>query len=148
MATEPIGVHLACDVGAARIGIARSDPHGLLATPLPAVTANDDAIAQIARLAADVQAVTVVVGYPIGMNGVPGAAAERAEAWAAALERALTIPVSLFDERLSTVQAQRRLHEGGRNTRSSRAVIDSAAAAVILDSYLDQRRRESDHERH
>lgn len=131
------GIRLAVDVGSVRIGIARSDPRGVLAVPLDAVPAGPDSARTVAELAREYEAVEVVVGLPIGMNGLEGQAAERARSWAAELSVLAPAPVTLVDERLSTLQAQRGLRDAGRTTRSSRSVIDSASAVVVLQSYLD-----------
>lgn len=138
-----VGVRLACDVGRARIGIARCDPQGLLATPMPAVAAGAAAMASITDLASQLHVVEVIVGLPLRLDGTAGPAADEALQWARALEEALrtagrAIPVRLVDERLTTVQAQRGLHAAGRSTRSSRQRIDSASAVVLLQAYLDR----------
>lgn len=131
------GVRIACDVGSVRIGIARCDPSGLLAVPLDAVAAGDGAIAAVVGLITESAAVEVVVGLPKSMSGQEGPAAERAREWADRLADATTVPIRLVDERLTTVQAQRQLHAVGRTTRTSRAIIDSASAVVLLQAYLD-----------
>lgn len=133
----PTGVRLACDVGSARIGIARCDPHGLLATPLEAVPAGPQAIAAVAAIVIETESVEIVVGLPLSMDGSEGPAAARARDWAAELSLATAVPIRLVDERLTTVQAQRGLHAAGRNTKTSRSVIDSASAVVLLQADLD-----------
>lgn len=136
-----LGVHLACDIGTVRIGVARSDPAGILAFPLAAIAAGSGAIEELAALVLEHEAVDLVIGLPTNMDGSAGPAAESARAWATLVAAAVVIPVVLVDERLTTVQAQRGLHEAGRTVRSSRAVIDSAAAVVLLQSYLDAKRK-------
>ncbi len=131
------GVRLAVDVGSVRIGLARSDASGLLAVPLEAVRAGDTAWDEVARIAAEWDALEIYVGLPRHMDGREGDAAERARAWAALLAERVSAPVRLLDERLSTVQAQRALREAGRTTRQSRSVIDSASAVMVLQSALD-----------
>jgi putative holliday junction resolvase len=138
------GVRLAVDVGSVRIGLARSDPHGILATPLEAVPAGDGAVARVADIAREFETVEIIVGLPIGLNGVEGQAATTARDWARSLAQWTDIPIVFVDERLSTVQAQRGLREAGRTTKSSRAVIDSASAVVILQSYVDSNKKGSD----
>jgi putative holliday junction resolvase len=133
---DRVGVHIACDVGAVRVGIARCDPDGILTTPLDAVLAGPNCAREVAAIANASNAVCIVVGHPIGLDGRGGKSAELAEAWADELSTVTDLPVVLHDERLSTIQAQRRLHETGRDIRRSRAVIDSASAAVILEAYL------------
>lgn len=137
------GVHMACDVGSVRIGVARSDPGGVLAFPLDAIAAGPDAIAQLDALITEYEAVGVIIGLPLNMDGTAGTAAQSAQVWAAQVADAVSVPVELLDERLTTVQAQRGLHEAGRTVRSSRAVIDSASAVVLLQSYLDTSRKAS-----
>lgn len=134
------GVRIACDVGSVRIGVARSDPSGLIATPLEAVRAGDDAFARVVDIVRDTDAVEIVIGLPLSMDGSEGPAAERARSWADGLGGLVDIPVVLVDERLTTVQAQRGLHAAGRNAKTSRAVIDSASAVVLLQSHLDAER--------
>jgi len=131
-------VHLACDIGRARIGLARCDRDGILVTPLDAIPADSIAVKRVAELAADMEATCIVVGYPISLDGSVGPAATHVDAWISELHAATTIDVIRQDERLSTVQAQRRLHEVGRDTRQSRSAIDSASATVILEAYLDR----------
>jgi putative Holliday junction resolvase len=134
---------MAFDVGSVRIGVARSDPGGVLAFPLDAIAAGTDAVAQLGALITEYEAVGVIIGLPLNMDGTAGAAAQSAQAWAAQVADALAVPVELVDERLTTVQAQRGLHDAGRTVRSSRAVIDSASAVVLLQSYLDRTRKAS-----
>lgn len=132
------GVRLCVDVGSVRIGVARSDASGTLAVPLEAVRAGDGSVAQVAALVDEWSAVEVIVGCPLTMRGEEGSSAVAARAWADGLAELITIPVRLVDERLSTVQAQRALHAGGRSTRQSRSVIDSASAVMVLQAELDR----------
>lgn len=134
------GVRLALDVGTVRIGVARSDGSGLLAVPLDAVPAGEASLDTVAGLVAEWEAVAAYVGLPLHMSGQEGPSAVMARAWAAGLAERVAIPVRLLDERLSTVQAQRALHAGGRSTRQSRSVIDSASAVMVLQSALDAER--------
>lgn len=134
------GIRLACDVGKARIGMARSDPMGVLAVPLEAVPAGDDSAARVRELVHEYEAVEIIVGLPITMSGEQGPAAEYTRAWVAGLARLVDVPIRLHDERLTTVQAQRGLHEAGRTVKSSRSVIDSASAVVLLQACLDSER--------
>ena len=132
---------LAIDYGSARIGVALSDPTRTLAKPLPFVPAKGDAklAREIAALAEKEGATLILLGLPRHMNGSLGEAAEKVQAFAAALGSATAIPLELVDERLTTVQAGRQLHESGRNTRKQRDKIDSEAAAVLLQGWLDAR---------
>ena len=139
----PKGVRLACDVGSVRIGIAKSDFHGILATPLDAIPAGDSSITQVNSLIDEYKAIELIVGLPLMMNGTEGASAQMARDWATQLEAQTTIPIRMVDERLTTVQAQRGLHAAGRTVKNSRASIDSASAVVLLQSVLDSGKKET-----
>jgi putative Holliday junction resolvase len=130
---------LALDYGTKRVGVALSDPTGSLARPLPFLDTKGDArlAREVAALAAKEQAELILLGLPRHMNGSLGESAALVQAFATALGQATKIPVKLVDERLSTVQASRQLHEAGRDSRSQRTRIDSEAAAVLLQGYLD-----------
>lgn len=134
------GIRLACDVGKARIGMARSDPRGVLAVPLDAVPAGEQSVLSVRDIADEYEVIEIIVGLPITMSGERGPAAEYTEAWVDALRAVTDIPVRTHDERLTTVQAQRGLHQAGRTTKSSRSVIDSASAVVLLQACLDSER--------
>ncbi len=130
---------LAIDHGSARIGLALSDPTGTLARPLPFLPAKGDAklAREIAALALQEQVGLILLGLPRHMNGTLGEAAAKVQAFATALGQATKIPIQLVDERLTTVQASRQLQEAGRDTRAQRGRIDSEAAAVLLQGWLD-----------
>ena len=139
------GVRLGVDVGSVRVGLASSDPSGMLASPIETVprdpsSARSD-LARIAAVARDLDAVEVVVGLPRHLSGAEGAAAQLARAYAADVARLLDpIPVRLVDERLTTVESHRRLRESGVAGRSQRGVVDQTAAVLILQSALDGER--------
>ena len=137
-----IGRRLALDPGTARIGVAVSDRDGILASPQESLPGSDrtEAVAALDHLSTDVEPIEIIVGLPRSMDGSDGAAAQKAREFAAELAGRLSIPVRLVDERLSTVQAQRGLHAQGRSMRQSRNMIDSAAAAVVLQHALDAER--------
>ncbi len=144
------GVRLGVDVGQVRIGVSRSDPHGVLATPLvtlareqkPRPDAVPTDIAELAALVAEHEAVEVVIGLPVNLAGRHGPAAEHAKAYAQLLADVIEpVPVTLTDERMSTVVASRRLAERGVRGKRQRAVVDQAAAVEILQSWLDAQRR-------
>ncbi|WP_200210033.1 Holliday junction resolvase RuvX [Micromonospora coerulea] len=150
MAELSRGVRLGVDVGQVRVGVSRSDPHGVLATPLVTLardlTAADDAVpadmAALVDLIAEHEAVEVVVGLPINLAGKRGPAATNVSAYAARLADVIApVPVTLTDERMSTVVASRRLAERGVRGKRQRAVVDQAAAVEILQSWLDAQRR-------
>jgi putative Holliday junction resolvase len=135
------GVRLGVDVGDVRIGVAVCDPSGLIASPVETVPAGSGSLARLAELAADHEAVEVVVGLPRSMSGGEGPAARKIRTYAVALSRLLQgLPVRLVDERLSTVSAERTLRERGRRGARRRAVVDQVAAVVILQSALDAER--------
>ena len=131
------GVRVALDVGSVRVGVARSDATGTLAVPLDAVPAGDSALDAVCAVMAEWEAIEAYVGLPLHLSGAEGVAAAKAREWAAALAERVEVPVRLLDERLSTVQAQRALHAGGRTAKQSRALIDSASAVMVLQAALD-----------
>jgi putative Holliday junction resolvase len=132
---------LAVDPGDARIGIAASDPSAFLATPVETVPRGRGDLDRIAALVAEREVVLVYVGLPRSLSGGEGPAAGRVREFAAQLAaRLVPVPVRLHDERLSTVSAEAVLREQGRTGRRRRAVVDQAAAVVILQSALDTER--------
>jgi putative Holliday junction resolvase len=136
------GVRIGVDVGSVRIGVARSDATATLAVPVTTVSRGPGDIAALAGLVAEHEAIEVVVGLPLAMSGRPGPAAQAARLFARELAAALgpAVPVRLVDERLTTVSATRNLREAGRRSRNSRAVVDQAAAVVIVTYALDRER--------
>jgi putative Holliday junction resolvase len=135
------GVRLGVDPGDARIGVARSDPTGFLATPVETVRRGRGDLRRISRLVAEHEAVEVVVGLPRSMSGGEGPAAVKTRAWADTLAAVLApVPVRLVDERLTTVSAEAMLRDRGVKGRQRRAVVDQAAAVVILQQALDTER--------
>ncbi len=130
---------LGIDYGSQRIGLALSDPTGTLARPLPFLPAKADAklAREIATLATKEQVSLLLLGLPRHMNGSLGEAALKVQAFAAVLQKATPLPLKLIDERLSTVQASRQLQEAGKDARRQRGHIDSEAACVLLQGYLD-----------
>ncbi|MGH3358945.1 MAG: Holliday junction resolvase RuvX [Nocardioidaceae bacterium] len=135
------GARLGVDVGDVRIGVAVSDPSGVLATPVETVRAGDRAVARIAALAYEHEVVEVVVGLPRSLSGGLGPAARKVRAYAEILADAVApIPVRLVDERMSTMTADQTLSAQGKRGKQKRAVIDQAAAVVILQSALDTER--------
>ena len=140
------GVRLAVDVGSVRIGVARSDPGGVLASPLTVLRSGPGALAgqaraELARLAAGEGAIEVIVGLPTSLSGREGAAAAGAREFAADLAgRLAPVPVRLVDERFTTTEAHGALRRGGKDARARRQVVDAAAAAVLLQAALDTER--------
>ncbi|MES2170062.1 MAG: Holliday junction resolvase RuvX [Actinomycetota bacterium] len=131
------GVRLGVDVGKARVGISRSDPHAVLATPVETVRRGAGDLERIVDLARDAEATEIVVGLPLSLSGGETGSTQDARGFALQLARGTQTPVRLVDERLSTVSAQRALHASGRNTKQSRPVIDQVAAVIILQHALD-----------
>jgi putative holliday junction resolvase len=135
------GVRLGVDVGDVRIGVARSDPAGLIATPVETVARGGGDLARLRSLADAEGAVEVVVGLPRSLSGGEGPAAAKVRDFAARLAEAVApVPVRLCDERLSTVSAESVLRERGKKGRKRRAVVDQAAAVVILQNALETER--------
>jgi len=132
-----VGVRLGIDVGTARIGVARSDPHGMLATPVETVPRAPGDLARIAELSIELDAVEIVVGLPIALSGRETASTADARIFAAELGRVQPAPVRMVDERLTTVSAQAALRQSGRNSKNSRSVVDQVAAVIILQHALD-----------
>jgi putative Holliday junction resolvase len=137
------GRRIGVDVGSVRIGVAVSDPDGILATPVETVRRDrtDKHLRRLAHLVTELEAVEVVVGLPRTLADRAGTSARDAIALADVLAvRISPTPVRLADERLTTVTAQRSLREAGIRAKGQRAVIDQAAAVGILQGWLDQRR--------
>jgi putative Holliday junction resolvase len=131
------GVRLGIDVGKARVGVARSDPDGLLATPVETLPRDDASIARVLALGEEHSVFEFVVGLPIGLSGADTPSTADAREFAAALAAASAVPVRLVDERLSTVSAHSALRGAGRNQRESRRIVDQVAAVVLLQQALD-----------
>ena len=131
------GRRIAFDVGSARIGVAICDPDGILATPLERIERTGDELERIQSLLADYEPVAIYVGLPLSLEAKFTQSTFDALYFAEDVETMTTTRVRLVDERLSTKMAQANLHEAGRNTKISRAVIDSASAVEILERALD-----------
>lgn len=141
------GSRLAVDVGSVRVGVAASDPDGLVATPVetlardnrrPAPSALPADLARLVDEVAERSAAVVYVGLPRHLSGQEGAASAAARAYAVTLAQAIApVPVRLVDERMSTVSAHQALRAAGRSSRHHRQVVDQAAAVVILQTALD-----------
>ena len=135
------GVRLGIDPGDARIGVARSDPSGYLATPVETVPRGAGDLERIAAILLEEEAVEVVVGLPRSLSGREGPAAVKVREFSDLLARRVApVPVRLCDERLTTVTAENQLRERGRKGSKRRAVVDQAAAVVILQHALDTER--------
>ena len=137
------GVRIALDVGSVRIGVAKCDAEGLLATPLTTISAGPEAVNQVLDLLLEHEAICVYIGKPISLAGKDTASTQSAIEFAGEIAASLqefNTQVRLIDERLSTVSAQRGMHEAGRNVKQSRDAIDQAAAVVILEHALASER--------
>jgi len=135
-------VRLAVDPGTVRIGVARSDRSGIIATPLTVVRRGKGDLDALASLAAAEEAIEILVGLPKSLSGREGTAAVTARQFATALAaRVAPLPVRLVDERFTTATAHEALRAGGRDSRARREVVDSAAAAVLLQAALEAEQR-------
>ena len=134
------GVRLGIDVGTVRIGVARSDAHGMLATPVETVPRGRGDRQRLLEIAAELDAMEIVVGLPLALSGRETASTDDARGFAAALARETPLPVRLVDERLSTVSAHAAVRSSGRSQKQSRPVIDQVAAVIILQHALDHER--------
>jgi putative Holliday junction resolvase len=135
------GARIGVDVGKVRVGVARSDPDGLLAVPVETVPRNGEPLTRILALADEHAAIEFVVGLPLNLRGLETPSTADARAFATALAAASRIPVRLVDERLSTVSAHAALRGSGRSQRSSRSIVDQVAAVVFLQQALDIEKR-------
>ena len=135
------GIRLGVDVGTVRVGLAASDPEGILATPVETIERDldgDTDLGVIATVVLDRQVLEVVVGLPRSLSGDEGPAALSVRTYATALAARISpTPVRLIDERLTTIDAHRTLRDNGLAGRAQRAVVDQAAAVLILQTALD-----------
>jgi putative holliday junction resolvase len=134
------GIRVGIDVGTVRIGVARSDVDGLLATPVETVHRGAGDLERISAIAVDADAVEIVVGLPIGLSGADTASTRDARSFAERLATVQELPVRMVDERLSTVSANSAMRDVGRTAKRSRHVIDQVAAVIILQHALDHER--------
>ncbi|MEY4348107.1 MAG: hypothetical protein RIS43_526, partial [Actinomycetota bacterium] len=136
------GVRLAIDFGSARVGIAKCDREGILATPLRVEPYSDDVTvaASIASLATEYECIEIVLGNPIALSGNEAQAATRVREFAQVLRTATEIPIRLVDERLTTAAARKQLQEAGYSTRTDKHLIDAAAAVILLEDALESER--------
>lgn len=129
---------LGIDPGDARVGLALSDELGMLAHPFETITIKKtDPVARIAEVVREKGVTTIVVGVARNMDGTFGPAAEKSRALIEQIRAVVTCPVIAWDERLTTVAAQRAMRESGRKAKEQKSVIDQAAAQIILQGWLD-----------
>ena len=128
------------DIGSKWIGVALSDPIGILATPLTRISATpvEQTVEEIKRLISDNDVARIVAGMPYSMDGSTGHQAQRVQDFLDNLSQHVDVPIEICDERLTSVAAERRMMEAGLGRQKRRDHIDAAAAAVILQGYLDQ----------
>jgi putative holliday junction resolvase len=129
---------MAVDLGSARTGVAVSDELGMLAQPWKTLPGGAASLDAVVAAAGELNPGRILVGLPRNMDGTYGPAAEAARAFAADLRARVACPVDLWDERLTTVAAQRSLRESGRKARNQRGVVDQVAAQILLQSWLDR----------
>lgn len=129
---------LALDIGAARIGVAVTDPSGRIATPVETVAARPphEAAARIRALVDELDVGCVVVGWPVNLDGTEGHAVRRTQRFVTRLEGALDVPIERWDERMTTAVAERALIEGDVRRKARKQVIDQVAATLILQSWM------------
>lgn len=129
---------LAIDPGSKRLGLAISDDSATFAVPLEPVEA-DSWETPIAAILSEKNVAEIVVGLPVSLDGTERVSATRAREFAGRLEETSGLPVKLVDERLTTAEAQKRLADGGITSKRSRRLVDSSAATILLQSYLQSR---------
>ena len=129
---------LALDYGEKRIGVAVSDPLGMTAQPRSFITNNKDKITLIKDYIEENDIKKIIVGMPLAIRGGRSKKCDEIDEFMITLKKELTIPIDVYDERFSTVGATRQLHEVGMNQKKQRKIIDSMAAAFMLQGYLDK----------
>jgi putative Holliday junction resolvase len=131
------GRRIAFDYGDVRTGVALCDPDAILSSPLCVLQSKDrDFFAQIQNLIIEHQPIRIFIGLPVNMSGSEGESVEKVRIFAAALAELVDLPISMVDERLSTVSAQKKLKEAGVSMRASKDLIDAVAAVAILEQGL------------
>lgn len=136
------GVRLGIDVGKARIGLARCDRDGLLATPIETVARVSDGadLRRIGEVLAELEPMEIIVGFPLSLSGAETPSTQDARDFAAAVATQTGVPIRLVDERLSTVTAHAALRSSGKSQKKTRGVIDQVAAVIILQHAIDTER--------
>jgi len=134
------GRRLAFDYGDVRIGVAVSDPEGIIASPQEFVSNDDNLETVLSRLLSDAEPLYIVIGLPLHLHGGASAKSDAVRIFAAQVRAICDAPIYFVDERLSTVSAARSLRDSGKDAKASKGLIDSAAAAGILESALQAER--------
>ena len=130
---------LAIDYGERRIGLALSDPEGIIATPLPPVPNDKRSIEKIKELVENKNVEYVILGNPLRLSGKEEIQSNKVREFSKVLKEAISCPLELVDERLTTVSASKILHNMGYSPSKSRDKIDSLAAAILLEGFLERR---------
>lgn len=139
---------LGIDPGARRTGVAVADTETRWARPLEVIDAEkSDPVARVAEIVDELGVSLIVVGRPTGLSGREGPAVTAQQEFVARLRKVITVAVEEFDERLTTVAAERRLREGGAGRAAIKAVKDAVAAQLMLQDYLDSTQSENDSDR-
>ena len=132
-----IGRRIAFDYGDVRIGVAICDPDGILATPIATLQSKNPALkSEIAKLLSEYEPVKAYVGNPKQLNGSDGEAVSKILAFTEFLTSNFDLPITMVDERLSTVTAARKLRDAGVDAKGAKTLIDAAAAVAILEQGL------------
>lgn len=133
------GRRLGLDIGSVRVGVAASDPDGILASPINVVRRSDEvaALRQLSEIVAEYEPIEILVGDPKSLDGSARAAAQTALDFARQVEASTSTPVRLVDERFTTVQAHTALAHAGKNSRQRREIVDAQAAVIILQNALE-----------
>lgn len=137
------------DAGEVRIGIAVSDPLGIIASPREVIKCStpEADVAAIANIVTETEAILIVVGLPLDQNGQPGPQAEKVMAFIERLRAVVNVPIDTMDERFTTALVQRVLIQANVSRKGRKQVIDKVAAQQILQTYLDRRARQKSRER-
>jgi len=135
---ENFGRVIGVDLGDTRVGLALSNPDRTLASPLEVIKRTGNLYRDIAKVVHEWEANMVVVGLPLSLDGSMGRAAKKALAEVEKLGATLQVPVETYDERLTTVSAERLMTDAGLDSRSQRKVVDKIAAAILLQGWLDR----------
>jgi putative Holliday junction resolvase len=137
-ARQNYGRVIGVDLGDARVGIALSNPDRTLASPLEVIKRTGNLYRDIAKIVDEWEATMVVVGLPLSLDGSVGPAAKKALAEVERMGAPVRVPVETYDERLTTVTAERLMTDAGLDTRNQRKVVDKIAAAIMLQAWLDR----------
>lgn len=136
---------LGLDPGERRIGVALSDPLGIIAQPhLVIDKRTDDVLARVRELISEFEVSEIVIGLPVSLSGAEGPSADKARALGQDIAETLGVTVSYFDERFTSIQAEAALLEGGMRRQARKEARDKVAAAIMLQGFVDKRRRDEE----